>query len=203
MNIFKASQEGIQERSTSYLNMPYLGSATIDSVELKEINKTEDCFVVSFTVHDTDVRGNSVRGYNHERVEWAPDENTDKEKVKKAVDRVAYFVTKFFPEEKQSEILSIEGDSWRDYCLKMIQYLNNTTYIGKQVSIKVVGSVYEGKPSISTPKYPGWIYTDDQLPSFSKKEMISNSEYIAALSSAPTNTDVVNSELDNIDESVF
>lgn len=198
--MFKASPEGTRETSTNYLNMPYLGSATVKDIKLEEINNTENCFVVYLETHGEDIKGNSVNGFIHNRTEWAPDENTDQEKVKKAIDRIAYFVAKFAPEE---EVLAVEGTNWRDYCSKMIQLLNKYNAIGTEANIKVIGNVYNGKASVQTPKYPGWIYTDGSMPAFSKSELAANREYLAALSATPTSTDEQSVDMDLIDEAGF
>ena len=204
--MFKATEEGIKETTTNYLNMPYLGPAQVESVKIADTKFDTDCFIVEFTLLGKDVLGNPVSGHTYSKIEKDPTDNEDPDRVSKAVNRVAYFVAKFFPDEKQGEILAIQGVNWKDFCRKMIQYLDQTQYIGKEVNIKVTGSISnKGNTMLSAPGYPGWIYTDGQMPSFNKKELEGNNEYITALSAKPSipQNDGSTTEVDSIGESVF
>lgn len=181
--MFKATKEATTETSVNYLNKPYCGPAEVTNIELKEIAGSDNNFVVTFSLLGEDIEGRPVTGSIYNRTEWAPDANTAEDKVQNAVGRIAYFAAKFVPEE---EVLAIEGQNWRDYCSKIMQLLTKYEVVGKGANIKVIGNVYNGKARVASPKYPGWIYTDGTMPSFSNKEIDANREYMQAINSAPS-----------------
>lgn len=198
--MYKARKEGIEETSSNYLNMPYLGAAVVKDIAVKEVGTSPNNFVVTFDLLGQDINGTDVKGVEHDRIEWSPNQDTAEDKEQGKIDRIGYFAGKFVPEE---EVLAVEGQNWRDYCSKMLQLLQRHEVVGKECNIKVVGNVYKNKARVQTPMYPGWIYTDGTMPSFSTKELEANREYIAALSAKPDQASADGVTADQIDEAGF
>lgn len=198
--MFKASEGATEGTGLSYLDMPYCGPAKIKDISIEEINDTQNCWKVVFgDLTGEDVKGNTPKpGTTHEHVEWSPNESESDEKIQNKVDRVAYIAGKVAPKER---VESIQAENWADYIKAVNQLMEQAAYSSKQLYIKAVGNVYNGKARVKFPGYRDFLSVDPDL-GFSAKEQASNDEYLEAMASpaSPANEQEV---VEDVEQAAF
>src|SRR5690625_77850 len=182
--MFKASKDGMKDTGLSFLTTPYLGPAQLKEVALAEVNNTPDCLQWTFELKGEDDKGNDVSGIEHQHVEWAVNEQDDQESIQKKIDRIAYMTSTIVPEEK---IQAIEAPNWKAYCHAIIELLQSHGYTQRQLEIKVLGNVYNGKARVRFPGYNSFIKGEGGKPlTLSPREREENAKYYAAQNAAPS-----------------
>lgn len=199
--MFQAKEEGMQDTGLNILTVPYLGPAKLSNVEVKEVGSVPNCLQFTFTLSGDDMEGNSVKGINHQHVEWAPNDNDDAETKQKKVDRIAYIAGRIVPEEK---VLGIQATTWVDYCKAVINLLEDHAYSSRNLVIKVLGNVWQGKARVKFPGYNSFVTTEDGKPlTWSANELKQNQEYLSALGAKPTAATDDAVALDDVEQAGF
>ena len=176
--MFQASANADQGTGLNLLDMPYIGPANIQKIEIAEVNDTPNCFSVEFgNFTGTDIQGGSQAGKIFNHTEWAPKDGESAEDTQKKIDRIVYICSKVAPKET---LLAIQAANWVEYLNKVLVIVNQAQYVGKTVYIKAMGNVWEGKPRVKFPGYRSFISVENDL-TFSAKESAQNQEYITAL----------------------
>jgi len=199
--MFKASENATEGTGLSYLDTPYLGPAKAQKVELTEVNGTPDCFQITFgNLEGNDYKGNSVSSSTtFQHLEWAPSEGDADEDTQKKVDRIAYIAGRYAPKDR---VEAVEATGWVEWCEAIIQLMRQHSFTDKQVYIKAMGSVWQGKPRVKFPGYRDFLSTEPNDLSWSASERESNEEYFDALGSAPSPASE-EEVVDNVEEAEF
>lgn len=169
------------------LTKPYLGPAKLLSGGSDTVGKDSQYKVIKFTflVLDPD-----LKGVQHEHAIFEPD-SSDEEKVDKMRARVAHILKYFVGEEMALSAVNA-ATSFDNLGTNVTKALERTEaqWKDKEVSIKVLGSVYNGKARLDFPAYLGFIADEESAAALAwgRRELSDNAQYLAALETPATSS---------------
>lgn len=184
---FGTDKNNIQDDSGApRLTNPAIGTAKLQSVEKRTIKSgdgTEYPNVLAFTFRFTggeDIAGNSIKGFETEKLEWEPREDDDQTKVSNKTGRIGYIMKKFLGEEKAL----IDGSkikSWEHFVDTVVARFEKTPEaFEKKIRLKVPASEYQGKVDFGIPNYKGFLQSskEDNPLAFSRTEEQANAKWL-------------------------
>lgn len=172
---------------------PYLGPAklvTYKSQEIKKESTGEEWNILNFEFLLLD---DDVKGLVHQTALYEPDP-TDDDKIDKSNARIGYILKYFVGEDNAINCVNA-ATSWANLCINVGKVLEHTRseWENKIVTIKVLGSVYQGKNRLDFPGYKGFITDENsekQL-TWGIKELKSNQDYLAAINTPASTSEEV------------
>lgn len=138
--------------------------------------------------------------HQHTEYEVDPTDAKADSKMKNLSKRVGHIMTKFVAEEV---VKGITASSFQEYATKVAQILNPIAPSVKDLEIKIVGNVYNGKATSNFPGYVPFISRKSGASykrlQFSANENSQNKEYTNFSSASPDNDTVATTERKAVD----
>lgn len=161
-----------QGDSVLRLQTPGIYKASLQSVEVKNIERkdgtiaAEKALVFSFNTTDG----------SFQHIEYQPNDKSTDKSIENLKKRVKHIMLRFMSEEQTH----MTANNWDEYTAAIISKMNAAGYTEKDVWIKVIGNVYQGKANLQFPKYLGFISESDNM-QLSKAEVAGNAEWARTL----------------------
>jgi len=166
------------------LTKPYLGPAKLLSGGLDTVGKEGEWTVIKFIFQLLDPE---FKGVQHESAIFEPQDEDDR--VEKMQRRVAYILKYFVGEEMALNAVNA-ATSFENLAANVSEALRRAedSWKTKEVQVKVLGSVYNGKARLDFPAYLGFIGDENSAAALSwgRREISDNAAYLASLETPAT-----------------
>lgn len=185
---FGTDEKNIQDDSGApRLQNPAIGKVKLSNVEKRTIKSgdgTEFPNVLTFTwkfVDGKDVSGQSIKGFEVEKLEWEPREDDSPEKVRNKTGRIGYIMKKYLGKEKAL----IDGSkikSWEHFIDTVVARFEKTPEAFEKITkLKVPANEYQGNVTVDIPNYKGFLQSskEDNPLAFSRSEEQANAKWMA------------------------
>lgn len=170
------------------ISKPYLGPAVLTKAGRVDIGR-DDMEKKTTIQFEFKCLAPETKGLTHQHTEWNPNDDDPtklESKIKNLKLRLGYMLGYFVDEDEAVDVIN-SAESWEQLVdgISALLERGKEGWQSKAVSIKVLGSVWNGSTKLAFPNYLGFISDENsaQVVAFSTKEIANNREYLDALES--------------------